>query len=89
MQNARFDDSLEVCKEMEASRLKPDAGTIASLLPAVTNVSSNNVSYVKEIFMKLAKKSVVSWNVIIAVYVNNSMNGEAVNLYIQMEKNMG
>uniref|UniRef100_A0A7N2LQZ5 Pentatricopeptide repeat-containing protein n=1 Tax=Quercus lobata TaxID=97700 RepID=A0A7N2LQZ5_QUELO len=44
-----------------------DAGTIASLLPAVTNVSSNNVSYVKEIFMKLAKKSVVSWNVIIAV----------------------
>ena len=74
---------------MEALRLKPDAGTIASLLPAVTNTSSNNVSYVKEIFMKLPKKSVVSWNVIIAVYVNNSMNGEAVNLYIQMEKNMG
>lgn len=80
MQNARFDDSLEVCKEMEALRLKPDAGTIASLLPAVTNTSANNVSYVKEIFMKLPKKSVVSWNVMIAVYVNNSMNGDAVNL---------
>nr|POE85324.1 putative pentatricopeptide repeat-containing protein [Quercus suber] len=66
-QNARFDDALEVCKEMEALRLKPDAGTMASLLPAVTNTTSNNVSYVKEIFMKLAKKSVVSWNVMIAV----------------------
>ena len=87
MQNARFDDSLEVCKEMEALRLKPDFGTIASLLPAVTNTTSNNVSYVKEIFMKLAKKSVVSWNVMIAVYVNNSMPAEAVNLYLQMEKN--
>ena len=86
-QNAQFDDALEVCKEMEALRLKPDAGTMASLLPAVTNTASNNVSYVKEIFMKLAKKSMVSWNVMIAVYVNNSMPAEAVNLYLQMEKN--
>ncbi|XP_075648379.1 putative pentatricopeptide repeat-containing protein At3g49142 [Castanea sativa] len=86
-QNARFDDALEVCKEMEALRLKPDAGTMASLLPAVTNTTSYNVSYVKEIFMKLDKKSVVSWNVMIAVYVNNSMPAEAVNLYLQMEKN--
>nr|POE71649.1 putative pentatricopeptide repeat-containing protein [Quercus suber] len=82
-QNARFDDALEVCKEMEALRLKPDAGTMASLLPAVTNTTSNNVSYVKEIFMKLAKKSVVSWNVMIAVYVNNSMPAEAVAGYVQ------
>ena len=86
-QNVWFDDALEVCKEMEALRLKPDAGTMASLLPAVTNTASNNVSYVKEIFIKLAKKSVVSWNVMIAVYVNNSMPAEAVNLYLQMEKN--
>ncbi|KAK9994660.1 hypothetical protein SO802_024363 [Lithocarpus litseifolius] len=86
-QNARFDDALEVCKEMEALRLKPDAGTMASLLPAVTNTTSNNVSYVKEIFMKLAKKSVVSWNVMMAVYVKNLMPAEAVNLYLQMEKN--
>lgn len=84
-QNAQFDEALEVCKEMEALRLKPDTGTMASLLPAVTNTTSNNVSYVKDMFMKLAKKSVVSWNVMVAVYVNNSMPGEAVNLYLQME----
>lgn len=85
-QNAQFDEALEVCKEMEVLRLKPDAGTMASLLPAVTNTTSNNVSYVKDMFMKLAKKSVVSWNVMVAVYVNNSMPGEAVNLYLQMEE---
>ena len=43
-QNVWFDDALEVCKEMEALRLKPDVGTMANLLPAVTN-TSNNVSY--------------------------------------------
>lgn len=84
-QYAQFDEALEVCKEMEGLKLKPDAGTMASLLPAVTNTTSNNVSYVKDMFMKLAKKSVVSWNVMVAVYVNNSMPGEAVNLYLQME----
>ncbi|KAF3432890.1 hypothetical protein FNV43_RR23992 [Rhamnella rubrinervis] len=84
-QNAQFDDALEICREMEALRLKPDAGTMASLLPAVTNTSSENVSYVKEMFINLVKKSLVSWNVMIAVFVNNSMPGEAVDLFLQME----
>ncbi|KAK7844179.1 putative pentatricopeptide repeat-containing protein [Quercus suber] len=65
---------------MEALRLKPDAGTIASLLPAVTNTSSNNVSYVKEVFMKLAKKIVVSWNVMIAVWKTYSIEPDAITI---------
>ncbi|PON57765.1 DYW domain containing protein [Parasponia andersonii] len=84
-QNARFEDALEVCREMESIRLKPDAGTMASLLPAVTNTSSDNVSYIKEMFDNLVNKSLVSWNVMIAVYANNSMPGEAVDLFLQME----
>ncbi|XP_021909376.1 putative pentatricopeptide repeat-containing protein At3g49142 [Carica papaya] len=84
-QNGRFDDALEICREMEMLKLKPDAGTMASLLPAVTNTSTENVGYVKEMFLKLAKESLVSWNVMIAVYVNNSMPAEAVDLYLQME----
>ncbi|XP_031249020.1 putative pentatricopeptide repeat-containing protein At3g49142 [Pistacia vera] len=85
-QNGRFDDALQICREMESLRLKPDAGTMASLLPAVTNTSSDNVLYVKEMFMKLAKKNLVPWNVMISVYVNNSMPAEAVDLYLQMEE---
>ncbi|KAK0596765.1 hypothetical protein LWI29_018787 [Acer saccharum] len=84
-QSGRFDDALEVCREMESLRLKPDAGTMASLLPAVTNTSSENVSYVEEMFSKLDKKNLVSWNVMIAVYVNSSMPTEAVDLYSQID----
>uniref|UniRef100_F6H6H5 DYW domain-containing protein n=2 Tax=Vitis vinifera TaxID=29760 RepID=F6H6H5_VITVI len=83
--NGQFDDALEVCKEMELLGLKPDAGTMASLLPAVTNTCLDNVSFVKEMFMKLANKSLVSWNVMIAVYMNNSMPAEAVDIFLQME----
>ncbi|KAL7003538.1 putative pentatricopeptide repeat-containing protein [Sarracenia purpurea var. burkii] len=84
-QNGQFDDALEVCREMESLGIKPNAGTMASLLPAVTNTSSANVSFVKELFTQLAKENVVSWNVMIAVYVNNSMPASAVGLYSEME----
>ncbi|TXG71076.1 hypothetical protein EZV62_006011 [Acer yangbiense] len=83
-QSGRFDDALEICREMESLRLKLDAGTMASLLPYVTNTSSENVLYVKEMFSNLAKKILVSWNVMIAVYVNSSMPTEAIDLYSQM-----
>ncbi|KAK6936743.1 Pentatricopeptide repeat [Dillenia turbinata] len=84
-QNGRFDDALEVCKEMGLSGLSHDAGTMASLSPAVTNTSHENVLFVKDMFSKLVKKCLVSWNVMIAVYVNNSMPAEAVDLFLQME----
>ncbi|KAL3591049.1 hypothetical protein D5086_009689 [Populus alba] len=71
--------------EMEDLKLKPDAGTMGSLLPAVTNTSCDNVLYVKDMFVKLKEKSLISWNVMIAVYVNNAMPNEAVDLYLQMQ----
>ncbi|XVE64315.1 hypothetical protein DITRI_Ditri07aG0091600 [Diplodiscus trichospermus] len=84
-QNGCFDKALDVCREMELLRIKHDAGTISSLLPAVTNTCSDNILYVKEMFWKLARKSLVSWNVMIAVFVNNSLSSEAVDLYLQLE----
>ncbi|KAB5556072.1 hypothetical protein DKX38_006981 [Salix brachista] len=84
-QNGRFNDALKLCREMEDLKLKPDAGTMGSLLPAVTNTSCDNVLCVKEMFMKLKEKSLISWNVMIAVYVNNAMPNEAMDLYLQMQ----
>lgn len=84
-QNSLFEDALDVCKEMEKVKIKPDAGTMASLLPAVSNTSSDNISYVREIFNTLVQKLLVSWNVMISVYVNNSMPTEAIDLFHQME----
>ncbi|KRH38302.2 hypothetical protein GLYMA_09G126100v4 [Glycine max] len=68
----RLDDALEICREMDGVRPKPDACTMASLLlPAVTNTLPENVLYVKEM---------------ISVYMKNSMPGKSVDLYLQMEK---
>ncbi|KAL8519233.1 hypothetical protein ACS0TY_010246 [Phlomoides rotata] len=84
-QNGRFDEALEVCKEMELLGIKPDSGTMASLSPAVTDTSEENVLFVKKIFSNMAKKELVAWNVMIAMYMNNSMSSEAVDVYSQME----
>ncbi|CAH9055492.1 unnamed protein product [Cuscuta epithymum] len=84
-QNGSFDDALEVCKEMNLLGLKPDAGTMASLLPAVTNTCMENVAFVRNLFLDMDKTDLVSWNVMMAVYVKNSMPKEAVETYLQME----
>ena len=66
-QNVWFDDALEVCKEMEALRLKPDVGTMANLLPAVTN-TSNNVSYGKQCMLII--QFLVKWLIYIYRWKN-------------------
>ncbi|CAN7110750.1 unnamed protein product [Brassica rapa subsp. narinosa] len=83
-QNQIFDDALEVCREMESVKISHDAGTMASLLPAVTNTTRDNVMYVRDMFLKMGKKSLVSWNVMIGVYMKNAMPLEAVELYSRM-----
>ncbi|KAG8390364.1 hypothetical protein BUALT_Bualt01G0075800 [Buddleja alternifolia] len=84
-QNGRFDEALEVCKEMESLSVIPDPGTMASLSPAITNTRKENVVFVKKMFLNMAKEELVAWNVMIAVYANNSMSSEAVSLYSLME----
>ncbi|KAK9058905.1 hypothetical protein SSX86_023750 [Deinandra increscens subsp. villosa] len=87
-QNGMFHDALEVCRTMiRSSSVKPNAGTMASLSPAVTcSTSSDNITFMMEMFMNHARDSLVSWNVMVAVYVSNSMPADAVNLYLQMER---
>ncbi|CAJ2644941.1 putative pentatricopeptide repeat-containing protein At3g49142 [Trifolium pratense] len=85
-QNKRFDDALEICREMEDLGQKPDGGTMASLMPAVANTLSENVLCVEKIFVNLEWKNLISWNVMIRVYLKNSMPTKAVDLYLQMEK---
>ncbi|PIN13949.1 hypothetical protein CDL12_13422 [Handroanthus impetiginosus] len=86
-QNGQFDEALEVCKEIESLGVRPDPGRMASLSPAVTNTSAENIMFVKKIFLDMAREKLVAWNVVIAVYANNSMSTEAIDLYLQMEAN--
>ncbi|PWA77041.1 tetratricopeptide repeat (TPR)-like superfamily protein [Artemisia annua] len=85
-QNGMFEDALDVCRSMMGCcDVKVNAGTMASLAPAVMgSTSSENVGLVKEMFVNYCRESLVSWNVMIAVYVNNGMAKDAVNLYLQM-----
>ncbi|KAL3498857.1 hypothetical protein ACH5RR_041589 [Cinchona calisaya] len=84
-QNGGFNDALEVCKDIQSVGLEPNAGTMASLLPAVSNTSAENVAFVEDMFMKVRGEELVPWNVMIAMYVNNSMPNKAVELYTEME----
>ncbi|XP_068664067.1 putative pentatricopeptide repeat-containing protein At3g49142 [Aristolochia californica] len=84
-QNGMFNEALDLCKEMESKEQDPDAGTMASLLPAVTNTEPANVSFARKMFEKMSRKGLISWNAMIAIYVNNGMADEAVELYSQME----
>ncbi|KAJ8646685.1 hypothetical protein MRB53_008433 [Persea americana] len=83
--NGQLNEALEVCKEMELQKMNPDAGTMASILPVVTNTDSVNVLSIRRMFDNMPHKGLVSWNAMIAIYVNNSMATEAVQLFSQME----
>ncbi|KAK4792972.1 hypothetical protein SAY86_023407 [Trapa natans] len=84
-QNGFLEDTLSVCREMELLGIKPDAGTMASLFPVITSTSSNNVSFMEDMFSGLTKKNLISWNVMISMYANNSMPEKAVALFLKME----
>ncbi|EPS73682.1 hypothetical protein M569_01069, partial [Genlisea aurea] len=83
-QNARFEEALKVCERMEFLSLRPDSATMASLLPAVTNTSMENIVLVEKIFSNMSKKELAAWNVMISVYSKNSMSSEAVRIYSEM-----
>ncbi|KAG9134361.1 hypothetical protein Leryth_016245 [Lithospermum erythrorhizon] len=83
--NGMFDDALEICRNMEFNGIKPNDGTMASLLPSVSNTTIENVEFVIDMFRNMEGKDLVSWNVMIAVYVKNSMSNDAVKLYLEME----
>ncbi|KAJ0974232.1 hypothetical protein J5N97_016197 [Dioscorea zingiberensis] len=85
-QNQQFEQALEALKEMvELKGPRPDAGTMASILPAVLSTDASNVEFVRSVFDQMLVKGLVSWNAMIAIYANNSMSKEAVELFSQME----
>ncbi|KAJ8512140.1 hypothetical protein OPV22_002574 [Ensete ventricosum] len=85
-QNGQYDRAIELCEKMVALRKpKPDAGTMASILPAMSNTNQTDIHLVRKMFDEMGKKDLVSWNAMIAIYANNSMSAEAVELFSRME----
>uniref|UniRef100_A0A1D1ZFI6 Putative pentatricopeptide repeat-containing protein At3g49142 n=1 Tax=Anthurium amnicola TaxID=1678845 RepID=A0A1D1ZFI6_9ARAE len=85
-QKGESDRALEVCKEMVMfGRVRPDAATLASILPAMAKMTSDDAFFVRRMFDEMPRKELISWNAMIAIYANNSMAADAVKLYRQME----
>ncbi|CAL9124566.1 unnamed protein product [Musa textilis] len=85
-QNGQCDRAIELCEKMIAlQKPQPDAGTMASILPAMSNANRTDIHLVRKMFDEMGKKDLVSWNAMIATYANNSMSAEAVELFSGME----
>ncbi|CAN6478495.1 unnamed protein product [Victoria cruziana] len=85
-QNGCSEEALKLCKEMGLRNVKPDAGTMASVLPALTHAKPEGIQLVREMFDRMAYKRLISWNAMIAIYVNNGMASDALELLSKMEE---
>ena len=80
--------ALEFFKTMvQSGGAKPNSATLASLLSTVTTtLVSGDICFLRKMFDEMPRRELISWNAMIAIYANNSMAGEAVRLYEEMER---
>ncbi|MQL96016.1 hypothetical protein Taro_028686 [Colocasia esculenta] len=84
-QKGEPDRALQICKQMAVSGgVRPNAATLASILPAMTSITSDDASLVRKLFDDMPRKGLISWNAMIAIYAYNSKVTDAVELYNQM-----
>ncbi|XP_006651209.1 putative pentatricopeptide repeat-containing protein At3g49142 [Oryza brachyantha] len=82
-----FGRAMDVFRKLVAVQCpKPDAGTMASILPAMEKARMEDITLLRGIFDKMQFKGLISWNAMIAIYTNNEMHVEAVELFMRMQK---
>lgn len=85
-QNGKFHLAMGLCEEMvESKKMKPDDGTMASVLPAmIKNDRNGNIDLIRRMFDEMPDKGLISWNAMIAICVGNGLAAEAVELFTKM-----
>ncbi|KAJ3682462.1 hypothetical protein LUZ60_015035 [Juncus effusus] len=79
--------AIEMFKEMVLSgKPKPDSATMASVLPAMTKALDRDIRFVRQVFDEMPKRELICWNAMIAIYSNNEMAKEAIELFLKMER---
>ncbi|KAK3151008.1 hypothetical protein QOZ80_3AG0240440 [Eleusine coracana subsp. coracana] len=81
------DRAMELFREFVALQCpSPDAGTMASILPAMANAKAEDIALVRTVFNAMQFKELISWNSMLAIYANNEYHVKAVELFMKMEK---
>uniref|UniRef100_A0A0E0CXT4 Uncharacterized protein n=1 Tax=Oryza meridionalis TaxID=40149 RepID=A0A0E0CXT4_9ORYZ len=82
-----FGRAVDVFRELVALQCpKPDAGTMASILPSMGKARVEDIALLRGVFDEMRFKGLISWNAMLAVYTNNEMHVEAVELFMRMQK---
>jgi pentatricopeptide repeat protein len=82
-----FDRAIGLFREFVAVRCSsPDGGTMAGVLPAMGNAKPEDIAFVRRVFDSMQCKELISWNAMLAIYANNAYHVEAVELFMEMEK---
>uniref|UniRef100_A0A0D9VRR8 Pentatricopeptide repeat-containing protein n=1 Tax=Leersia perrieri TaxID=77586 RepID=A0A0D9VRR8_9ORYZ len=82
-----FGRALDVFRELVALQCpKPDAGTLASVLPAMGKARLEDIALLRGVFDEMQFKGLISWNAMLAIYTNNEMHVEAVELFMRMQR---
>ncbi|KAH9305503.1 hypothetical protein KI387_009907, partial [Taxus chinensis] len=84
-QNGFFDQALEMFGLMELKGAVPDSLTIASVLPACVHGKGRSMEIARQVFDKMSGRDVISWNAMIAGYVQIGEWEEALSLFRQMK----
>lgn len=82
-----FGRSVEIFRELVRLQCpRPDAGTMASILPAMGNAKAEDISLVRGVFDEMRFRGLISWNAMLSIYAINGLHIQAVELFMRMEK---
>uniref|UniRef100_A0ACD5XDY2 Uncharacterized protein n=1 Tax=Avena sativa TaxID=4498 RepID=A0ACD5XDY2_AVESA len=65
---------------------KPDAGTMASILPAMGDAKTKDITFLREVFDDMRFRGIIAWNAMLSIYAFNELHVKAVELFMRMEK---
>ena len=82
MKHGKPDECIGLFRDMKVSGLRPDQVTISNILGAFLRIG--NMDEAEKLFAEIKEKDKVSWTTMIAGYVQNNMEEDALILFGQM-----
>ncbi|KAM0899503.1 hypothetical protein ACQ4PT_021348 [Festuca glaucescens] len=66
---------------------RPDAGTMASILPAMGDAKTKDITFLRQVFDEMRFRGIIiAWNAMLSIYAFNELHVKAVELFMRMEE---